>query len=435
MNPTIFPARLRFALAALSVIAAVGLHLLIPQLPRYLIFLPAVLASAFVGGRRVGIAALLFTALVGILDPTRFGTLRSANFDPVALVCYLATGALAIAITDILHRTLARLSRERRRLEAALAAANAAVWELSPQGVLDWDENFYRLVGLKAGSVPPATSSFLEMVHPDDREKMATARRQMDEGIEPRPFDEYRLTRPDGTVLWLQNHRAAVSEEGGSAFIGITQDITRRKNAEERVSTLLKEADHRARNLFMVIMAIARETRRTVESIAEFDRAFGARLLALARSNDLLIRGEWKGTTLRELVASHLEPFGAAERCQFQGPELTVVPNAAQYLGMALHELATNAAKYGALAGKEGAIRIAWRLDGDDSAATFALAWEEDRASPALSPRAGFGSKVLLQLVPQALNGEASRELQDGRFAWRLSAPLSSIAPAKAARA
>jgi PAS domain S-box-containing protein len=335
---------------------------------------------------------------------------------------------LAIAIVDRHHESLLRLARERERLKAALAAAKAAVWELSPDGKLYWDENFYRLVGLTPEKTPPATSTFLEMIHPEDRPRMAEARRLMDERQEPSRVDEYRLTRPDGETVWLENHRTRVVDNG-DYFIGITQDITRRKLAEERVQALLREAEHRAKNQFSIILSIARETRRTTGTLGEFEEAFGGRLKGLARSHELMVKGDWRGTTIRQLLLAHLEPFAAVARAAIDGPEIVLSPRGAQYLGMAFHELATNAAKYGALSVEKGRLEVTWRVTEVAGENAFSLTWSERGGPPppALSS-SGFGSLVLLRLVPAAFGGRSSREMAPTGLVWNVTAPLSGLA-------
>ena len=413
---------MRIGLAALVVAAAIGLHQAVPGMPRFLALLPAVLIASFFSGPWLGGAALLVATLYAVADLYRADLLSTPQF--IALACFLASGGLAIGLMDMHHRTVARLSRERRRLQAALAAANSGVWEISPDGTLFWDENFYRLVGLEPKTTPPSTPVFLEMVHPEDRAKMAEARRLMDAGEDPKSLDEYRLTRPDGRKVWLENHRARVSESG-DYFIGITQDITRRKLAEERVRALLDEAEHRARNQFAVIMAIARETRRASEGEAEFEKAFAARLVALSRSHELLVKGDLRGTSISALAAAHLDPFATASRYRLEGPDITVTPAASQYLGMAFHELATNAMKHGALAVEGGSIRVAWGVREGASGREFTLTWTESgAAAPAISNANGFGMKVLLQVVPAALSGSAAREVNPDGLVWRLAAPV-----------
>ena len=343
------------------------------------------------------------------------------------LASFLVAGGLSVFIADRYQRAVSRLTRERTRLQAALEAASAAVWELSPNGKLYWDEHFYRLVGLDPSETPPATATFLEMIHPEDRPRLSEARRLMSEGRDPPRLDEYRLTRPNGDTIWLENHRTRV-QDGGNYFIGITQDVTRRKLAELGVQALLRESDHRAKNQLAVIMSVVRETSRTAREPAAFEEALALRLQGLARSHDLMIKGNWKGTTLRDLAVTHLEPFCSVDRCDIDGPDVAVSANAAQYLGMAFHELATNAVKYGALQGDAGRVRLAWDIRDRPEGAELALTWTESGAPAATQPEsAGFGTKVLQHLVPGALSGRAERRLQPEGMVWEFVAPLASL--------
>jgi two-component sensor histidine kinase len=259
---------------------------------------------------------------------------------------------------------------------------------------------------------------------------MAEARRQMDKGEAPKPLDEYRLTRPDGKVVWLENHRIRISD-GGTYFIGITQDITRRKLAEKRVKGLLREAAHRAKNQFAIILAMAREARQEAQSTDEFHEVFGARLQALARSHDLLVSGDWKGASIRELLITHLEPFGAASRCDAAGADFTITARAAQYLGMAFHELATNALKHGALATDDGRIAATWNVQGNE----FTFVWKETGATAfEAASTGGFGTKVLASLAPAGLSGASHTEFEADGMRWTISAPLWAVMETSADR-
>jgi two-component sensor histidine kinase len=292
---------------------------------------------------------------------------------------------------------------------------------------LFWDENFYNLVGLDPQTTPPTTENFLAMVDPRDRERMAAARRAIDAGGDFSPFDEYRLIRPGGETVWLENHRTRF-DDVGRYVIGITQDVTRRKLAEERVNLLLREASHRAKNQFAVIRSIARETMRSTDADG-FDDAFSQRLAALARSHDLLVKGDWQRVELRDLVSAHLAPFGAEARAALTGPPLGTTANAAQYLGMAFHELTTNAVKYGALAAAGGRIEVTWTVVEDASGNKVVVEWRELGGPPvaAFKPT-GFGSSVVLRLVPRALFGEAEMTVESDGLRWRLTTSYEAVA-------
>jgi PAS domain S-box-containing protein len=417
----------RIAISVALVAAAVLAQWYFVDLPDFVLLMPAVLVAAFLGGRWAGVAALAATtAFAAYSLAGRHNGLHGG--DLFGLACFVAGGLLAVGLVDLHDKAAARLGLERNRLQAALRAADAASWEISPEGKLSWDENFYRLVGLDPQKEPPSTETFLAMVHPDDRARMAEARRLMDLGGEPRQSDEYRLIRPDGTTIWLENHRTRESN-GGDYYLGITQDITRRKRAEERVGSLLREAAHRARNQFTVIIAVARETSRASPNPEAFEDAFTTRLMGLAASHDLLVTGEWTGARLRELLLVHLEPFGVGERVVVAGPDLTISASAAQHLGMAFHELATNAVKHGSLSSPEGVVNVTWETADGPSLPEFRLTWSENGGPPpGASMTAGFGTQVLTRLVPGALEGEARRDLLPSGLKWSLVAPLSAIA-------
>jgi PAS domain S-box-containing protein len=421
---------LRGALVAILASAiAFGLQLAIPTLPRFLALFPAVLIAGFVGGPWLGGATLLATSAFAIYDAADADLPITDTAFLVALLCFLLSGVLAVALMTLRSSAATRLERERQRLQAALRAARAAVWEISPDGRLYWDENFYRLVGLSPKDVPPSTSEFLSMVDERDRPRMEEARRLMNAGRDPPQMDAYRLVRGDGDLVWLENHRTRVTDDG-DFFIGITQDVTRRKLAEERVEALLRESEHRAKNQFSVIMAIARETSRATDSLESFEAAFEARLLGLSRSHELLVKGDWRGTTLHALVTAHLEPFASEDRYELAGPEIVLTPSSAQYLGMALHELATNAAKYGALATAAGRLSLKWSLSEGGYGQTFRMEWRE-KNSPAKSftlGSAGFGTRMLMHIVPGSIGGVATREVLTDGIVWTISGPLARIA-------
>jgi PAS domain S-box-containing protein len=429
-TPTIYRRTpMGFALAVLLVLAAVVLQQLFPRLPPFATLLTAILLACFLSGRNAGIVALVVATIFAIYRATKAPT-DTIVWEIIGIVCFLLGGSLCVLVIHFYEASVDRLRRERRRLDAALKAANAAIWELSPDRRLYWDENFYNLVGLDARVDPPTTPRFLQMIDPEHRERMAEARRQMDRGEEPKPLDEYRLTRPDGRVVWLENHRIRISD-GGTYFIGITQDITRRKLAEKRVKGLLREAAHRAKNQFAVILAMAREARQEVQSADEFHEVFGARLQALARSHDLLVSGDWKGASIRELLMTHLEPFGAASRCDANGADFTITARAAQYLGMAFHELATNALKHGALASDDGRIAATWNIKGDD----FTFVWKEKGAATGETAKTGgFGTKVLSSLAPAGLSGTSHTEFEADGMRWTITAPIWAVMEVSADR-
>lgn len=408
------------------VIAAICIKLLLPTFPTLIILFPAVLVSAWVGGAKWGIPTLLACGIVGNYFLGKPLPVQTTTWQSTNIIIFLLVGGLIIFVVDLLGKAVDRYQHERRRLDLALKAAKAALWEIHPDRPLYWNKNFYDLIGLEYTDEAPPAEQFFDLVHPDDREKMREARRLMDQGLRPAERDEYRLLRPDGKMLWLENHRAT-DPTNERFFIGITQDITQRKNAEERVDLVLNELAHRIKNQYAVIIKIAKDTYQQSETVNEFNEAFQARMLGLARSNDLLLRGGGQEVDLKNLLLSQIEIFGDTRRIELNGPVLAVSANAAQYLAMAFHELSTNALKHGAFSVETGRIDVTWTIS-QDVPAMFNIIWQE-RGGPApkSKSKSGFGKLVLEKLMPAAVEGTAEIATEPDGIKWTLSAPLDRV--------
>jgi PAS domain S-box-containing protein len=408
------------------VLAAICIKLLLPTIPTLTILFPAILVSAWVGGVKWGIPTLLACAIVGNYFLGKPLPVQTTTWQSINIIIFLLVGGLIIFVVDLLGKAVDRYQHERRRLDLALKAAKAALWESHPDRPLYWNKNYYDLIGLEYTDQAPPAERFFEMVHPDDREKMREARRLMDSGLQPKAWDEFRLIRPDGKMLWLENHRA--SDPTDSRFhIGIIHDITERKNAEERVELVLNEMAHRIKNQYAVIIKIAKDTHRQAETAKDFNEAFQARMLGLARSNDLLLRGGGQEVDLRSLLLSQVEIFGDSSRIDLNGPAMAVSANAAQYLAMAFHELSTNALKHGAFSAEKGTIDVTWTIS-ENLHAMFTIIWQE-RGGPPPKPKSksGFGKLVLEKLMPAAVEGIAEILGGPDGIKWTLSAPLDRV--------
>lgn len=213
---------------------------------------------------------------------------------------------------------------------------------------------------------------------------------------------------------------ALVELRGEQCLMTSAVDITERKKAEEENRLLMHEVNHRANNLLAVIQAIARQT---VDSGDPRDYAerLSQRISGIAASNNLLVSGNWNGVGLARLVESQLAPFAeSSARLSIEGPPVKLAPAAAQAVGMALHELATNAAKYGALSCAGGRIRIVWSLSGDsDADRIFSMGWSEQGGPPVEPPtRRGFGTTVIERMVSGTLGGKATLEFVPSGIIW-----------------
>ena len=212
--------------------------------------------------------------------------------------------------------------------------------------------------------------------------------------------------------------------------VAAVQDITDRRRAEERQALLAREVDHRAKNALAVVQAALRLTPKT--DAATFARAIEGRVNALARAQTLLAEGRWGGTLLRTLIEGELAGFieldatGGRARAKLEGPSLLVSAEASQPLAMVLHELATNATKYGALSAPGGCVRVTWSVDPADE--VLLLNWVETGGPPVpgLPARLGFGSRVL-EATLQQLGGSAASEWHAAGLAYRLRAPLARL--------
>jgi two-component sensor histidine kinase len=192
----------------------------------------------------------------------------------------------------------------------------------------------------------------------------------------------------------------------------------------ETTRLLMRELVHRIKNLMAVVSAIGRQTGRSATNYADFQARFEARLAGLSSSVDLLVSGDWRSVGLRDLIVSQLRPFADLSRFEITGPSLLLTPEATQNLGLALHELATNAAKHGALSVTQGSVAIRWRVDGDQ----FELSWKERGGPSVVAPsRTGFGHAVVADMTGSALMGSASLRFEPDGVAWVLRVPIGSV--------
>jgi two-component sensor histidine kinase len=204
----------------------------------------------------------------------------------------------------------------------------------------------------------------------------------------------------------------------------------------DHVKFLMKELAHRSKNLLTVVSVLARQTGLSSGSIAEFERRLGERLRGLARSQDELVQQDWKGADLASLIRRQLQPFVDPDsgRVQIQGERVVLRPEGVQNIGMAFHELATNASKYGSLSVPNGSVVITWSLTDTEDGRAFNLEWLERGGPTAPNPtREGFGRTITETLVPQSLGGKASSDYFTGGLQWRLTAPAERVVPALAA--
>jgi PAS domain S-box-containing protein len=211
--------------------------------------------------------------------------------------------------------------------------------------------------------------------------------------------------------------------DGRRLFVCMAQDVTERKAHEEHVHLLMREVNHRAKNMLSLVQAIARQT--AAREPEDFIGHFTERIQALASNQDLLIQNQWRGVDVEDLARAQLAHFAdlVGSRIAVDGPKLRLNAAAAQAIGLALHELSTNAGKYGALSVDSGHVDVGWRFDGD----IFAMSWTERNGPPVLRPqRRGFGSTVIESMAKRTVGGEVQLDYAPSGLMWGLTCPAAN---------
>jgi PAS domain S-box-containing protein len=323
-----------------------------------------------------------------------------------------------------LKESEAALREREAELQLAQDAANLGrwSWELRTQD-LSWTDRCKALFGLPAGA-EVTYAMFLETLHPEDREKVDAAVKTAIR-LQTAYDVEMRSVWPDGSLHWIAS-KGRVYFDGGAAsrMVGVAFDVTARKQAEELMLYALREVDHRSKNLLSVVHAILRQTARTAKP-GDFAELVSERIRGLAASHDLLVGNRWKGVALLDLARSQLAHFKDAlgSRVTFKGPTIELQASAAQTIGMAIHELATNACKYGALKNEAGRVFIEWSIEKGQ----LVMSWVESGGPAVAAPaRNGFGQTVLVRMAEDALGAEVRLDYNPGGVEWRLTCPADS---------
>ena len=342
-------------------------------------------------------------------------------------VLRIAADVIALAIMQSQREE--HLARERLSLALALKAADLGVWTYNVDtGEVTWDEHLRQMTGLGKSHPTPKLEDFLKHIHPDDREAVQYA---VDNTLETgEPFTtEFRFTRPDGETVWLRGKSGRISQRGDRVLIGVNADVTKRRLAEEQRSFMMRELDHRVKNLFAIILSIAELTSRSADDLATFRKAFSSRLHAMARTHTTLADSRWAGADLKKLLEEEVAGHGSEDRVVLHGPKISITPSCAQALSMLFHELMTNAIKYGALSVANGMVSVRWRLDRAQPD-LLQLTWEETGGPAARAPEsAGFGTKVMDRVVGDQLSANVeSKWLKEG-LVFSLSFDLAPFIP------
>jgi PAS domain S-box-containing protein len=339
--------------------------------------------------------------------------------------------ARVAARTAELEAQTERLRQSEERRSIALSAGDMGSWEVDlVTGHLEWDDGPYRIFGVDPADFDPTVERIEAMMHPDDREKHALAAIV---GAGGSRFQvEFRIVRPNGEVRWCYGAGIITRDADGKPvrMNGVTVDITDRKRAEERQVLLAREVDHRAKNTLAVVLSVLRLTR--APTTKDFIATVEGRVHALAATHNLLSATRWEGADLGKIVEEEMAPYQANHRQRVitGGPAVVLLPATAQAVALALHELATNAAKYGALSTETGTLAVTWRAEGD----ALVLDWTETGGPPTAEPaRLGFGLTIVRSSIEAQFRGGVSYEWRREGLRCTLSIPAAQIAAPPAA--
>ncbi len=427
----------------------------------YVTFFPAVVLTAFLFGVRLGALSGLLCGLVAwyyfIAPPNSF----ELAGKEVALGLYVFVIATDLALISGMQRANRQLRKERQtsldlaaeketaaeelrqavdalresevKTHLATQTAGIGIWQWHiPTDAVHWDSTMFALYGLTPtadGSV--GYEDYIASVHPDDA---AVQHRTLQDTVDRcgESTREFRIRRgDDGRVRHLRAVEVARAGPTGETewVVGTNLDITEQKDRERHIQLLLGEVNHRAKNLLAVVMSVAKRTS-GVDHKA-FMTNFAARIHSLAAGQDLLVKNTWRGVGLHALVGVQLGHFAdlIGTRILLEGDDIPLSASAVQTLGMAVHELVTNASKYGALSTDSGQVTLSWRRAGSEGSERFVMTWTESGGPEVACPQhSGFGSIVTGDMVRGNLDAEVESSFAPAGFSWKLDCALTIIA-------
>ncbi len=311
----------------------------------------------------------------------------------------------------------------------SLMADNIAqlAWIADPEGWMFWyNKRWFDFTGTTLAEVQG--TGWHKVVHPEHIARVTDhVSRCLRDGTEWE--DTFPIRSADGTYRWFLSRAVPLRDAAGAmvCWFGTATDITDQRAAERQIELLLMEVNHRSRNLLTVVQALAERT--AADDAANFLPRLRQRIAGLAANQDVLVRRLWREVPLSELIEAQLAFLGdRLDQIERSGPAVIIQTGAAESISMALHEMATNAEKYGALSVPEGRIAITWQLHEGDGEARFSLTWQERGGPPASPPqRRGFGSRIIEEVPARKLRGEVSCRYDPEGFSFSLTCPAENV--------
>ena len=465
-NP-IFGLACTLAIVATAWQLRIATDTLLPSSYPYITFFPAVIITSFLFGIRLGCLSAVMCGLIALYYFLGPGETFSTYGVGVALALYTLAVTIVLLFVRGIQSTNKQLIKEREislglarakaevvvELERRIAEKNQAIADLEDSeitthlatetagiglwrwhvqsGRIHWDHAMFEIYGMS-----PTADGFLQYsdyigsVHPDDAaEQDAVLKDTVTRcGTSTR---EFRIRRTgDNKIRHIRAVEIARADLDGQTqwVVGTNLDVTEQKDRERHVQFLMGEINHRAKNLLAVVMSVAHQTGGGAN--AEFVRKFSARIQSLSASQDILVANKWTSVALENLVRGQLDHFKdlIGNRITLGGDTVYLSPAAVQTIGMALHELTTNASKYGALSNDSGRVAITWQHKPGEASGRFVMNWNEFDGPSVVAPqRKGFGSTVTGEVVRMSLGAQVTTDFASTGFSWHLDCPIENV--------
>lgn len=331
--------------------------------------------------------------------------MHTVTVDPAAFTVQAHSLGRRISKDELLKR----LDRQKRTFDLAMTASHMGTWRYTlVDNICEYDENAQRLYGLGEARFLHDLEGVASKFHPDDLGAIwAGVSAALDPTGDGRYSVEYRVKQLDGSWRWLSAWGQTEFNGDGPdrqpvAITGASMDLTERKAVEARHQLLLHELEHRVKNTLATVHAITVRTLSTANDLTSAKGVLEQRIVSMGKAHDLLIAGSWTGAFLKDVVTSVLDVV-SPDQVEVSGPDVQISPKQTLALSMALHELATNAMKYGALSCLSGRVSVSWEIRGS----ALHVYWEESGGPLVSSPRhKGFGSRLLSRLLASELGGD-----------------------------
>ena len=352
-------------------------------------------------------------------------------FIPYPTPLFDAAGELIGGVNMLVDITDRKRAEEvGQRFAAIIHSSDDAIVSKNLDGIItSWNPGAERLFGYTADEIVGKSVTILIPAERHDEEPEIIGRIRRAEHIEH--YETVRL-RKDGSLVDISLSVSPIKDTQGKVIGAskIARDITERKQGQARQEVLTRELHHRTKNIFAVVQAVVLRSFAGKETVRDAKTTVIKRLQSLANTHALLIDKQWQGADIAEVVRTEMSPY--TDRVAIDGPSVILTAQAAQNFALAVHELATNAAKYGALSTQDGQVRISWTVSETSAHGHFDFRWQEHGGPPVLPPTTkGFGRVVLEQVMAEFFDPPPQVEFATTGVSYRLSGSLDAITPAR----